>query len=380
MNKKYVLKLTAEERVELERRTRRGIGTAEKLRRARGLLLVDQSGGGKGWTDRPAGRRRRGRDASEHRELAEAGLRGRPAGVVGAPAAKPHLPDSPGRPGRGGAGQAGLLEPAARGRSLESAAAGGPAGGVGGGRVGLARDRAADASKNEVKPHLKRHWCIPPKDDAAFVADMEKVLDVYERPHDPKRPVVCMDEQPKQLIEQSRPPLATRPGSVDKEDHEYVRHGVCNVWMFNEPLGGWRDVRVTDRKTAVDWAHQVKLLVDHRRYRNAHRITLVCDQLKTHAIASLYKAFEPAEAHRIASKIELVHTPKHGSWLNTSECELSVLTRQCLGRRIATTEGVRSEAEAWARRRNRLQIGVNWQFTTVDARVKLKSLYPKLDT
>ena len=221
---------------------------------------------------------------------------------------------------------------------------------------------------------------MPPEDDAAFVADMERVLDVHGRPRDPKRPVACMDEQPEQLIEQSRPALPTRPGSSAKEDHESIRHGVCNVWMFDEPLGGWRDVRVTRRKAAMDWAEQVKALVDHRRYRKVGRMTPVCDQLNAHAIASLYKAFGPAEAHRITARIELVHTPEHGSRLNTSECELGVPTRQRLGRRIATIEEVRSEADARTRRRNRRQTGVDWQFTTADARLKLKSLYSKNDS
>ena len=206
---------------------------------------------------------------------------------------------------------------------------------------------------------------------------MERVLDVYRRPYDPARPVICMDEQPKQLIEHVRTPLPAKRGAVAREDHEYIRHGWCCVWMFNEPPGGWRSVRVTDRKTAVDWAGQVRSLVDHPRYADAERITLVCDNLNTHAVASFYKAFPPAEAHRLARKIELIHTPKHGSWLNTSECELSALTRQCLGGRIAEIDAVRSEAVAWATDRNARQTGVNWQFTTEQARVKLKSLYPQ---
>jgi hypothetical protein len=235
------------------------------------------------------------------------------------------------------------------------------------------------SEKNAVKPWLKAHWCIPPAEDAAFVADMERVLDVYQRPHDPRHPVVCMDEQPKQLIEEARVPLPTRPGQPARQDHEYVRHGCCCVWMFNEPLGGWRDVRVSERKTAVDWARQVRDLVDSPRFAQAEQITLVCDQLNTHELASLYKAFEPNEAHRLARKIQLVHTPKHGSWLNTSECELSVLTRQSLSGRLATIDRVHSEAQAWAKHRNQQQTGVDWHFTTADARIKLKSLYPKIE-
>ena len=221
-------------------------------------------------------------------------------------------------------------------------------------------------------------WCIPPEQDAAFVCQMEQVLEVYKRPYDPRRPVVCMDEQPKQLISETRRPIPAASGRPERVDYEYVREGTCTIWMFVEPLGGWRDVRVTETKTAVDWAEQVRRLVDDPRYAQAERITLVSDNLNTHGLASLYKAFEPAEALRIARKLELVHTPKHGSWLNVAESELSVLTRQCLSCRIAALLEVAKQAEAWGVRRNRKQVGVDWQFTTEDARIKLKHLYPKI--
>jgi hypothetical protein len=221
-------------------------------------------------------------------------------------------------------------------------------------------------------------WCIPPAQDAAFVCHMEQVLEVYKRPYDPLRPVVCMDEQPKQLISEVSQPMAVAPGQPARIDYEYVREGVCTVWMFVEPLGGWRSVPVTQTKTAVDWARQVKHLVDDPRYAAAERITLVCDNLNTHDLASLYQAFEPEEALRIARKLELVHTPKHGSWLNVAESELSVLTRQCLDRRIAQMTIVCDEARTWATDRNQRQVGVDWQFTTADARTKLKRLYPKI--
>ena len=221
-------------------------------------------------------------------------------------------------------------------------------------------------------------WCIPPKQDAAFVCQMEQVLEVYKRRYDPQRPVVCMDEQLKQLIAETRTPVPVSPGQPAHVDFEYVRLGVCVVWMFVEALAGWRDVAVSATKTAVDWAHWVRALVDHPRYAAAEKITLVCDNLNTHTLTALYQAFGPAEALRLAQKLELVHTPKHGSWLNVAESELSVLTRQCLDRRIDTQDEVAAEAAAWKERRNTKQIGVEWQFTTEDARIKLKDLYPKV--
>jgi DDE superfamily endonuclease len=221
-------------------------------------------------------------------------------------------------------------------------------------------------------------WCIPPGQDAAFVCRMEQVLGVYRRPYDPRRPVVCMDEQPKQLTSEARRPLPPAPGRPARVDYEYVREGTCTVWMFVEPLGGWRDVRVTATRTALDWAHQVRGLVDDPRYAEAERITLVCDNLVTHDLASLYKAFEPTEALRLARKLELVPTPKHGSWLNIAESELGVLTRQSLDRRIAVQGVVEAEAGAWRARRNAKQVGVEWHFTTEDARIKLRHLYPKI--
>lgn len=221
-------------------------------------------------------------------------------------------------------------------------------------------------------------WCIPPAEDAAFVCQMEQVLETYKKPYDPKHPVVCMDEQPKQLISEVQKPIPMAPGAPARIDYEYVREGVCSAWMFVEPLGGWRDVPVTARKTAVDWAHQVRALVDNPRYAQAERITLVCDNLNTHTPASLYQAFKPEEAMRIIKKLDIVHTPKHGSWLNVAESELSVLTRQCLSGRIDSQDVISEEAQAWSKRRNEKTVGIDWQFTTADARIKLKHLYPKI--
>lgn len=221
-------------------------------------------------------------------------------------------------------------------------------------------------------------WCIPPEEDAAFVAQMEQVLDVYQRAYDQRYPVINMDEQHKQLIEETHQPLAASPGKAARVDYEYVRRGACVAWMFVEPLGGWRSVSVSAQRTAKDWARQVQQVVDHPRYARAKRITLVCDNLNTHNTSAFYETFPPEEALRLARKVELVHTPKHGSWLNMAECELSVLTRQCLGRRIASQAEVAGQADAWTAERNRQQTGVDWRFTTDKARLRLKYLYPKI--
>ena len=205
---------------------------------------------------------------------------------------------------------------------------------------------------------------------------MEQVLEVYKRPYDPRHPVVCMDEQSKQLLSEVALPLPMVPGHPQRIDYEYVREGQCTVWMFVEPLAGWRSVRTTDRRTAVDWARQVQQLVNDRRYAQAERITLICDNLNTHQLGSLYQAFEPAEALRIARKIELVHTPKHGSWLNAAEPELSALHRQCLDCRLATRKEVGQLARVWKNCRNRAQVHVDWQFTADNSRIKLRHLYP----
>ena len=204
---------------------------------------------------------------------------------------------------------------------------------------------------------------------------MEDVLDVYQRPHDPKRPVVGLDEKPVQLLADVREPLPAAPGVPRRQDHEYKRNGVANVFAAFEPLGNWRRLAVTDRRTRVDWAHFVRGLVDAPRYRDAEVIVLVQDQLNTHTPASLYEAFPPAEAKRIADKLEIHYTPKHGSWLNVAEIELSVLGKR-LKERVGDKNKLADACTALERERNRARAGVNWRFTTADARIKLKRLYP----
>lgn len=230
-----------------------------------------------------------------------------------------------------------------------------------------------------MKPHLCKRYCIPPEQNADFVAAMEDVLDVYCLGYDPQWPQVCMDEQSRQLIKETRTPLAAAPGKPQREDYEYERKGTANLFMFVEPLTGWRQVTVTERRTAVEWAHQIRDLVDVH-YPQAERIRLVMDNLNTHKVASLYEAFAPAEARRIAQRLEIHHTPKHGSWLNMAEIELSALTQQCLDRRIPDIDTLRRETTVWATERNARQKGVDWRFTTPDARIKLKRLYPQIQT
>jgi hypothetical protein len=219
---------------------------------------------------------------------------------------------------------------------------------------------------------------IPPEADAEFAAGMEEVLDVYARPYDPKYPVLCMDEQPIQLLKETRRPIAATRRHPRRVDYEYERAGTASIFMFCEPLSGWRAVSVRDRRTKVDWAQEVEGLL-RGRYAAAEKVTLVCDNLNTHTKGAFYAAFEPDEARSLVRKLEFCHTPKHGSWLNVAENELSSMTRQCInGRRFATAEELRQETTPWHEHSNARQRGVDWQFKIDDARVKLKSVYPKI--
>lgn len=208
---------------------------------------------------------------------------------------------------------------------------------------------------------------------------MEDVLDLYHEPYDPKRPVVCMDETSKQLVAELRVPIPAKPGHPRRIDYEYERKGTANIFMFTEPLKGWRSVSATAQRTRVDWALAVRELLDVR-YPHAEIIRLVMDNLNTHSVASLYQAFEPDEARRLIQRLEVHHTPKHGSWLNVAEIELKALSVQCLTRRIADIAMLRREVRAWERERNGRTVGVDWQFTTANARIKLRHLYPQIQT
>ena len=220
-------------------------------------------------------------------------------------------------------------------------------------------------------------WCIPAKASGEFVAPMEDILDVYQRPYDPQRPQVCMDETSKQLVGEVTQPLPLEPGQPPRYDYEYVRNGVANLFLFFEPLTGQRVVKVTAHRTKVDWAHAVRDLVDIH-YPDAHRIILVMDNLNTHTLGALYEAFAPAEAKRIAERLEIHYTPKHGSWLNMTEIEFGVLGRQCLDQRIPDGDTLIAYVAKWQMKRNQRHVRVDWRFTTSDARIKLKRLYPSI--
>jgi hypothetical protein len=218
---------------------------------------------------------------------------------------------------------------------------------------------------------------IPPKESADFVAAMEDVLEVYQRPYDPLRPQVCLDETSKQLTKEVRRPVPAAPGHPARMDYEYERNGTANLFMMFEPLRGWRHVEVTERRTKVDFAHVIRDLIDVH-YPEAETIVLVMDNLNTHKVASLYEAFPPAEARRLIDKLEIHYTPKHGSWLDMAETELGVLSQQCLNRRIPDRDTLIREVAAWEHSRNAAECKVTWRFTTEDARIKLKTLYPSI--
>jgi len=224
---------------------------------------------------------------------------------------------------------------------------------------------------------LKKCWTIPPRASGEFVARMEDVLEVYHRPHDPAAPVVCMDEKPYQLLGHARDPIPASPGHDLKQDSEYVRHGTCSIFVWVEPLAGRRRVNARQQRTRIDWAHEIDQLLSVE-YPHAERIVLVMDNLNTHTLGSLYEAFDPAKARAPAERLELHYTPKHGSWLNIAEIELSRLTRQCLGRRIDDLDLLNTELAAWQAATNDDQRQVDWQFTATDARIRLRHLYPQL--
>ena len=232
--------------------------------------------------------------------------------------------------------------------------------------------------KNELKPHKRLCWVIPPEQNADFVCQMEQVLDVYKRPYDPNHPVICLDETAKQLVSEVRQPILTSDG-VTLYDYEYKREGACDIYMVSEPLAGKRFVSVQDSHNRLVWAGIVADMVENQ-YADAEKVTLVQDNLSAHKPYAMYELFEPERAKAILDKIEFVYTPKHGSWLNMAEIELSVLARQCTNQRIASKEELITETTLWETQRNALEATIDWQFTTADARIKLKRLYPSIVT
>lgn len=229
-----------------------------------------------------------------------------------------------------------------------------------------------------MKPWLIEEWVLPTAASGAFVGPMEDVLEVYSQPHDPRRPVVCVDETSKQLVGHVREPLPPQPGQPARQDYEYERQGTANLFMVFEALAGRREVVVTEPRTQKDFAALLPRIADEM-YPLADKVVLVMDNLNTHHLGALYEAFAPAEARRLWERFEVHDTPKHGSWLNLAECELSVLSRQCLDRRISSRADLEREVAAWQAKRNETKVRVDWQFRTADARVKLKRLYPVLE-
>jgi transposase len=376
MSKRHLVILTEDERQALGQRVSAGKGPARELTRARILLKADSGPCGPGWIDEAiAAALDVGLSTVERvrKRFVEEGLEA---------ALTRHPPRREYRRKVGGEQEAQLI----------ALACGAPPEGHGRWSLRLLADRMVELEsadtlsyqtvrrvlqRNELKPWLRKQWVIPPKANAEFVWRMEDVLSVYTRPYDPKRPQVCMDEISKQLLADARPPLPRQPGRPERIDYEYERHGTANLFLFCEPLQSRRWVAVTDRRTSADWAHQIKDLVEVR-YPEAERIVLVADNLNTHTPAALYETFPPAEAKRLADRLEIHYTPKHGSWLNVAEIELSVLGRQCLDRRILDKDTLSAEVAAWQDRRNAAGGTVDWRFTADDARIKLKRLYPSL--
>jgi transposase len=374
MSKRYLVTLTESERAALAQRVASGRSSARVLTRARMLLKADSGVAGPGWTDEAiAGALDVGRSTVERvrKRYVEDGL---DAALRGRRTRREYRTRLDGEQEAHLVALACSPPPLGRRRWTLRLLAG-----------KLVELRYIDGvsyetvrqvlKRNELKPWLTRRWCIPPKASAEFVWRMEDVLSVYTRPYDPERPLICLDEVSKQLVGETRCPRPSQPGRPARYDYEYERRGTANLFLVCEPLRGRRHVAVTERRTKLDWAHVIKDLVDVH-YPQAERIVLVLDNLHTHTPGSLYETFPPAEARRIAEKLEIHYTPKHGSWLNIAEIELSTLSGQCLDRRIPDREMLEREVAAWESERNALGGAVNWQFTTEDARLKLKQLYP----
>lgn len=375
--KKYIVTLTEDERVQLKTMLTKDKAAARKLTHARILLKVDSSLGSPAWTDAQIS------EALEVDLKTVANVRERFVQEGFETALQGHSTRNHRSRRMDGECEARLIAalcgpaPAGYARwSLRLLADKAVALDIVDGPISYETVRQA-LQANELKPWLRKEWCIPPEQNGEFVCHMEDILEVYRRTPDPRRPLICMDEMPYQLIAETRTPQLLQNSGVRRYDYEYKREGVANVFMVFAPLLGQRWVRVTQRRTRQDWAYLIRDLVDGV-FATADRLVLVMDNLNTHVGGALYETFPPAEARRIFNKLEIHYTPKHGSWLNMAEIEFSVLSRQCLDRRIATQRLLTHEVEAWAKARNAYTTTVDWQFTTTKARIKLKRLYPVL--
>ena len=376
--KKYRVTLTAAERDELEQMLARGKADVRRLKHAQVLLKADQAEGGPAWPDErivaalnvgiATVQRLRQRFVLEGLQAAQP-VPGRPAALSA---------QARWRAG-GQADCAGLLHATRRARALDAAPAGRTHGRAAARRHALARDRATDTEKkNALKPHLRKMWCIPPKQRPNLSSTWKMYWRCITVPYDAKRPVLCIDETFKQLIGETRKPLPLRPGMVERYDHEYVRNGVAGLFLAGEPLAGWRHVAVTEHRGRVDLGrlHPAPCSTDATRRRERSRAGY--GPARRPRARQFVRDIPPDDAKRLAERIELDRTPKHGSWLNIAEIELSALGRQCLARRIAHQDSLRRKVEQWEQQRNAAVTKVDWQFTTAQARVKLRSLYPSL--
>ncbi len=374
--KKYIVELTVEQREELSHMISTGKASARELTHARIVLKADQGCSGPGWSDAQI------QQALEISPGTVARVRKRCAQM--------------------GVQEAILPAPAQRARSrrldgsqeayLIALACSAPPDGSVRWTLRLLANRLVELGyvetvshetvrqvllANELKPWIKKQCCIPTAPDAEFVYHMEDVLEVYTRPYDPARPLVCMDEINTQLLADTRDPLPMEPGKTRCEDYEYERHGVCNVFLACEPLVGTRVTMTAAQRTKQQWAEFIRRLAEES-YPAADKIVLVLDNLNTHTLAALYEVFPVAQARRLCQRFEVHYTPKHGSWLNMAEIELSALDRQCLSQRLASFEQAEQQVAAWTARRNQRHVTINWRFTAEDASIKLKHLYPSI--
>lgn len=377
MQKKYIVRLTAEEREHLNEVIKKLKGSGQKVRRAQVLLKADADG--PNWTDKRIAEAYSCRTKTVEDIRQRLVERGFQAALDGK---KRETSPTPKRFN----GEQEALVIATR--------LGSPPPGYANWSLRLLARRVVEleivesVSYETIRRTLKKngmtqrkiaYWVIPPENDAEFVAHMEEILDVYERPYDAEHPVICMDEQPVQLIKETRPPMEATKKNPRRVDYEYERAGTASIFLFAEALSGWRQATARPQRTKSDWAVEVAHLLEGR-YADKEKVTLVCDNLNTHTKGAFYEVFDPDRARRLVRRIEFRYTPKHGSWLNIAENELSAMTRQCLsGRRLGDIETLKAEIAAWSSDVNQKQRGVDWQMKISDARMKLKSVYPKIN-